>query len=134
VYNLITYKKTTGSYLTDSVEGKTISNNRGPIPLNAYYAPVVHFTANGKEYYFESDHFEGVDIINPAVQVMYNKKDPSKAFVNTFIAYWGTPLVLIFPIMVAMAVLILGFGMSLAARKGRKIEDSGITLEVEGEI
>lgn len=135
IFKLITYKNTTGVYLNHTIENRKVNSRNGRTYTESIYTPVVRIEVDGKRYHFISNHFlhDEADI-GHEVPVKYNKHNPSKAFVNTFLGYWGPPLLYVIPAIVVAAGLILAFGMRIAAEKDRKIEDSGIVIEVQGAV
>jgi hypothetical protein len=94
LYYRLTYERTTGT-----VVGYYTQESRTKPGISVTKYPVVLFhTANAEVTFYAPPFMSGITSEGHAVQVLYNKKDPTKAFVNSSLGLFGPNLVWLLPL------------------------------------
>ncbi|MBP6430160.1 MAG: DUF3592 domain-containing protein [Ferruginibacter sp.] len=107
IWYALTFIKTTG--IIREYESQL---NYGGRRTTISYFPLVDFNLGEATYsFYGSSNLHETYVEGSKVPVIYNPKNPSKAYVYTFLGYWGNSFLIVFPIFVVLSMFLLSVGV-----------------------
>lgn len=102
----LTYNRTSGI-----VDSFTYTESKGYRSKTTNYYPVVLFTVNNNIYSCLGSSFQHDELYRlNKVTVIYDGRNPKKAFVYTTLGFWAPPLVYVLPLFVIISAILLSVG------------------------